>query len=126
MTTHTPGPWYAYSLMPKTAYEGYRHGVANAKPEGVTKDEDGVLHVDFPDWNSTSEIIAKTTDSERSRANARLIAAAPDLLDFAARFEAAVGFLVAGLPTNHAVAKDLIGLRDLARAALSKAKGGEA
>lgn len=48
------------------------------------------------------------------------------LLDACRRFEAAVGFMVAGLPANHAVAKDLIGLREVARAAIAKAEGGAA
>ena len=104
-STHTPGPW-TFKL------DAHGRGIINANGcwIGTT-------------WTKTDDDVAVTYPAE---ANARLIAAAPDLLDFAARFEAAVGFLVAGLPTNHAVAKDLIGLRDTARAALSKAKGGEA
>lgn len=51
--------------------------------------------------------------------------AVPELVDFAKRTEAAIGFLVAALPTNHAVAKDLIGLREFARSAIAKAKGHE-
>ena len=50
--------------------------------------------------------------------------AARDLLNFAKRFDAAVGVLIAGLSTNHAVAKDLIGLRDVARSAIARAEGG--
>ena len=113
-STHTPGPW-------KVVFPNQRGPL-------------GDWHKEASPWVETSKGTPPIRqnvdhpgifDAERL-ANARLIAAAPDLLDFAARFEAAVGFLVAGLPTNHAVAKDLIGLRDTARAALSKAKGGEA
>ncbi len=65
------------------------------------------------------------TEAE-AMANARLIAAAPDLYDVCKRLDDAVGFFVAALPTNHAVAKDLLGLRDAARAAIAKAEGGAA
>ncbi len=79
-TGHTPGPWYAYSIILDGVHAGYRYGIANAKPCGITEDEDGCRQVDFPDWNAGSRIIAKTMDSDTARDDARLIAAAPDLL----------------------------------------------
>lgn len=52
--------------------------------------------------------------------------AVPDLLDCAKRFDRAIGFFVAALTADHPVAKDLLGLREVARAAIAKAEGGAA
>ncbi len=98
----TPGPWQ--SVLVNRHKRGHRI---------ITDDK----HVGY----SYSDVRKMCVGEEE--ANARLIAAAPDGYDFASRFEAAVGFLVAGLPANHAVAKDLLGLRDVARAYLAKARG---
>jgi len=77
----TPGPWYAYSPLASGVHAGHHYKVANSKPCGIVEDEDGSLVPDFPDWCAESRIICTTTDDELSRANARLIAAAPLLYE---------------------------------------------
>jgi hypothetical protein len=66
---HTPGPW---TFSRHTDYGDVRFYVAQA---------DGAPYT--PDYSDVATLIAETVNSERSRiqeANARLIAAAPDLL----------------------------------------------
>jgi len=129
-TGHTPGPWYAYSIILDGVHAGYRYGIANAKPCGITEDEDGCRQVDFPDWNAGSRIIAKTMDSDTARDDARLIAAAPDLL---AACKALMntglictsGTTTDGRPCNCTcdVHPELLAVIDFARAAIAKAGG---
>jgi len=67
---HTKEPWYAYSLLSKGIHAGYQYGIANSKPCGIQQDEDGNWYPDFPDWSSSSCVIAKTTDGEDAKHNA--------------------------------------------------------
>lgn len=101
-TKHTPGPWNLSSIGDGRTY---------VEASNETADDIACLLMDH--------------DQRQNAANARLIVAAPDLLDFTRRFESSAGFFIAALPTNHGVAKDLIALRELARAAIAKAKGHE-
>lgn len=107
----TPGPWKVAGPFNSQAY-GWRINEVRIK-DRHGEDDIAVIGYDFTDDDAKAAVMA----------DAHLIAAAPELADFAARFEAAAGFLIAGLPTNHAVAKDLIGLREAARLALSLARG---
>lgn len=102
-TRFTPGPW-----------DSIKGGVATNEDKHCVRSADGT-------W--IAETVPHQPKGCSQEANASLISAAPDGYDFASRFEAAVGFMVAGLPANHAVAKDLLGLRDVARAYLAKARG---
>ena len=73
MSKHTPEPWYAYQREHPV---GYSFGICNSRPCGTLVDEDGSLHTDFPDWNpGTSELVARTYDSENAHANANRIVA---------------------------------------------------
>lgn len=118
-TKHTPGPWYAYSLLASGIHAGYQYGIANSEPQGVCRDEDGCVVPEFPNWNRDSRIIAKTTDSETARNDARLIAASPDLL---AACEAALRTC----ENNKYVRSGFDELIPTLRAAICKAKGGAA
>ena len=94
---HTPGPWYVGTEFNDQG----RHIYAAQK----------VRHEDGDEWHP---LIACTDDDERLvdwQANARLIAAAPDLLN-------AVRFLLSN-PDNHISKAD----RDAAYAAIAKATG---
>ena len=106
---HTPGPWIVCTV---------------ADNDSILSIEQDRSHLidEEPSIIGEIDLQGDGIDEEVGTANAALIAAAPDLLDVAKRLDDAVGFFVAALPTNHAVAKDLIGLRDLARAAIAKAE----
>lgn len=80
MGKHTKEPWYAYSLLSKGIHAGYQYGIANSKPCGIQQDEDGNWYPDFPDWSSSSRVIAKTTDGEDAKHNAVLIVACVNAL----------------------------------------------
>lgn len=120
----TPGPWYAYSPLASGVHAGHHYKVANSKPCGIVEDEDGSWVPDFPDWCAESRIICTTTDDELSRANARLIAAAPDLYDALAECVSEPGAMCWDDP--EAAYRRLRAINDLARAALARAKGGAA
>lgn len=111
----TPGPWM---VSAPSASEGVKNDGVSIRYAGPSHR----WHIADVYGNDGGVAVGVHHHGQRN-ANARLIAAAPDGYDFAARFEAAGGFLVAGLPANHAVAKDLLGLRDVARAYLAKARG---
>lgn len=122
---HTPGPWYAYSIILDGVHAGYRYGIANARPCGITEDEDGCRQVDFPDWNAGSRIIAKTMDSDTARDDARLIASAPALL---AAAEAALPLLLLAAikAPDRECAKRYSETCGVLTAAIKAAKGGVA
>lgn len=90
--SHTPGPWYAYSPLASGVHAGYHYKVANSQPIGICEDEDGSIVPHFPEWNANSRIVCTTTDDEYSRANARLIAAAPTMLEALRTVRDLVGF----------------------------------
>jgi hypothetical protein len=104
---HTPGPWIA------TSYDS----IEDAHDNGAFRWCD-----DWPEERGRpSEVWRGTTEGgatglpgsvETTEANARLIAAAPDLL-------AALEYIVAWNPSDWSAEK----ARDLARAAIAKAKG---
>jgi glycerate-2-kinase len=99
MTTHTPGPWYVGTDFSDQA----RHIYAVK----MVCDDDG------EEWHP---LIASTDDDERLidwQANARLIAAAPDLLEA----------LEAYVSADDEIYGDSIGgeVREKARAAIDKA-----
>ena len=98
---HTPGPW----MCP----------TKNAAKHGFPRWDVGHQDGDF--LGSIARVSAKSTPDER-QANARLIAAAPDLL-------AALNMLaldVAALKTRYGETQQTHG-EDLARAAIAKAEG---
>lgn len=94
MSKHTPGPWDYF--------------VGNANGRGLIRIE----------GEGTGEHIASMPRGAVSESNARLIAAAPDLL---AALEDLVGYAAAeiGIPPNEAVG----GAFKQARAAIAKARG---
>lgn len=113
MSKHTPGPWIT---------DDDTEVIAKIPSDSPNKSSPDILTI----CRAVDVEIYADNRSGSTAANARLIAAAPDLLDVAKRLDDAVGFFLAALPTNHAVAKDLIGLRDVARASIAKAEGGAA
>src|SRR6266404_5429237 len=76
--SHTPGPW---RVMPDPVWKGkhpchdHRYITTNHDPEAY------LTGWRFSDSDPEAQIIAQTTDSPQQAANARLIAAAPDLLE---------------------------------------------
>lgn len=99
MTQHTPGPW--------------RVALGNRLQVRGPKDEIG--------WPAAIVYNAGLCTSEEAQANARLIAAAPDLLDMCERL---LGFaLFYGDPTALAAGDGMI---NSAKALIAKAKGGAA
>ena len=94
-TQHTPGPWHVSNDM---------YGVGNLLVAGVTA--------------SNAEPIANCGIGKTGKANARLIAAAPDLLALLQRI--AEGDVMAG-DFNHA--ETVHEYQKLARAAIAKATG---
>ena len=104
MNIHTPGPW---AFSQSSQYGDTRFYVAQA---------DGAPYT--PHYSDVATLIAETVNDERrsiQEANARLIAAAPELLEALKRIEFAFSPL----------AKDctLANLIDEARAAIAKATG---
>jgi len=100
-TQHTPGPW-TYSSSEQ--YGDWRFYVAQA---------DGAPYT--PHYSDVATLIAETVSDERrsiQEANARLISAAPELLDFAKEW-----LERQGTDENYMVMK--------ARAAITKATGQE-
>lgn len=71
MSGHTPGPW---------AVDGSEQNVFEPKTRGIIA------------WVSSPDEMGE--QNEETRANAHLIAAAPELLDLAKKFRAAVAFYV--------------------------------
>lgn len=101
MSKHTPGPWY----IGKDANDQNRHIYA----EQVVRSDDGDA------WHP---LIACTDDDEQQvdwRANARLIAAAPDLLAVVQELEESAGYW-----SEYDVP---LGIVDRMRAAIAKATG---
>ena len=94
MKTHTPGPWHVSDDM---------YGVGNLLVAGVTA--------------SNAEPIANCGLGKTGKANARLIAAAPELLD---ALQTAAMALIGYTHRNEIIENAL----DSARAAIAKATGG--
>lgn len=92
-TQHTPGPW---SIAPQIAHEGLWVESAGDEPEEICL------------------CSPATVPSDECRANARLIAAAPELLDALEGFH----------PKNTKAPGDLARAWEKARAAIAKARGG--
>jgi len=90
---HTPGPWSVVELTPNTV-----------------QTPSGRISVN---WNATHDDGKRLNEAE---ANARLIAAAPELLD---ALELALEIIEATGPGSYPVAEEQI------RAAIAKAKGGQ-
>lgn len=96
MNKHTPGPWFLAEKV-----EG-KHTVTNLRR--IRSEREGMEH------GAVCEVYG-ITDGSEAHANARLIAAAPDLLE-------SLAFVIRGVPdTWEGVQK--------ARAAIEKATGGE-
>ena len=99
--TFTPGPWEIQDAGPGTI-RGLRFRI-------VTKDS----------------IIARTTDGwKEARANARLIAAAPELLEQCKLFEKVLNYYY-GTDRNTAISATANENRDKLREVLAKVEGGE-
>ena len=108
-TAHTPGPWHT-----DVSDQGYIIG-------------HGSYVAVFDDTGRTLSHIFCTDRKGVDRpyqANARLIAAAPDLLDDHVRIDDALTFALENgdMPAN--VRHSVTCARDIARAAIAKAKGG--
>ena len=104
-TTHTPGPWEIVKDRDSTqSYVTYRIGRAAISTEkGVTCSNSSAL-----------------MSVEEAEANARLIAAAPDLLE---ALQDCLALMVNG---PDGCADDPIRIETVARAAIAKAEGGAA
>ena len=99
--THTPGPW----------------GIQDAGPGTIRGLRFRVI--------TDEKIIAKTSDGlEEARANARLIAAAPELLEQCREFEKCLTFYH-GTNENTAISALAKENRDKLREILAKVEGGE-
>jgi hypothetical protein len=104
MGTHTPGPWF-YTQEGKDAF-----GI-------VERDGASILHM---------QALQNSTGASHLEANARLIAAAPDLLDALDRliFAAQSRDITMGCPINLMTVKaELAAAAKHARAVIAKAKG---
>lgn len=97
MTNHTPGPWYCIP----TSY--HAHDYRLIKPD-----------------KTPLPYQAEANDHSEARANARLIAAAPDLLAALSELSCIVQGLLDGDDCRHSI--DSFTLQP-ARAAIAKAKG---
>lgn len=108
MSKHTPGPWHLVLSNNATPFVMHEHGD------------------DWTDIQDSASIIcimpAEITRSYNSFANARLIAAAPELLQVLKDIEA---MLNAGLDASI-VMDENSPMRDAMRDAIRKAKGGAA
>lgn len=101
MSKHTPGPW---RLLPEEADRAYVR-VRGTIPGGRYK----VANIVTPTYHG-----APPREAEETRANARLIAAAPDLLESLAE-------LLDALDQNGSCSYERI--REAGRAAIAKALG---
>ena len=104
-STHTPGPWI----------------VCECDESAIVyiEQDRGALHDEEPSTIGEIDLAGDGIDKDTGLANARLIAAAPDLL-------AACEELVRGFDGETDCTELLDMIDKVARAALSKAKGGEA
>lgn len=106
MSEHTPGPWVV-----KRCYRGYPQRIHAPKGDDT---QPGLVGKDVTRWGAIS-----LPSSNEGEANARLIAAAPDLLGALEALECADRAPTAA----RAMAYD-IAMRK-ARAAIAKARGGD-
>jgi hypothetical protein len=98
VSAHTPGPWKVHDLYP--------HVIVTEKD-----DEENLLHIDYT--GDDNGIACAPTS-----ADAKLIAAAPDLLAALKRLSREVGLLSAAVTPN-----ELRAAEKQARAAITKAEG---
>lgn len=98
---HTPGPWEIHRTSHLNIYIGHSHDRPNRTP--------GYL----------AEVRRFTTDHEQVEANARLIAAAPELLDALKALEEAARQVQCGEMDKQSIDVE----RRKARAAIAKATG---
>lgn len=113
MSKHTPGPWVA--IEGDTFNRNRPWGVSRYLSRQECEEIDG----DASTWPSRTEVIAEVcggSDPEQVKADARLIAAAPELL------EALEHVYEVFAPINDSVGG--YGALVQARAAIDKAKGG--
>lgn len=116
---HTPGPWRAVCL---DVVEGRTAGDSGVRFWMIEQDLDGAYRGGICNVHQ-AEDIGGITIAERD-ANARLIAASPELLDSLVGYMSAVETMNAamkdGLNVHGAVAA-LVGWEDMAKAAIAKA-----
>jgi hypothetical protein len=103
MSKHTPGPWH---IIEAESQEGYAELVVTSTHNAVGLDDDVGCFV----YGGTDDL------QKVKRANARLIAAAPDLL---AALEAALPWMM-NISVEHGFAADVL---DDMRLAIAKAMG---
>lgn len=123
MSKHTPGPWdYSRTVGDYTAKD--RLFVRSQAIERSNCDRD-VIVSEIQDHRFCSAD-RRPTDPQEQLANARLIAAAPELLEALKRLECSLADLPRYLTDNgHRVLGDVAGERlEFARAAIAKAEGG--
>jgi hypothetical protein len=97
---HTPGPWHVYAV--------YAHVEIRAR-----EDSDASVALIFPRANDS-------VASDAARANARLIAAAPDLLEALQRLLPHAAWMQSCSHDDEGIGRDL----ERARAAIGAATGG--
>ena len=113
MSKHTPGPWIINYAGGLEAGEGViPHHANSIGPHGAGN----VCHVYYGDYPTGTPIADYPQAIEENIANARLIAAAPDLLEALERLLPNVEYLADGRAEVIAQIKD-------ATAAITKAKG---
>jgi hypothetical protein len=123
MSKHTPGPWVALFPEKRQFHEGTditMYEVMSEKTRKQLRDEGrdhyDKHHEDVANVSIVSSHFWRDMDDEEAKANARLIAAAPELL------EALHAMYVALYIDGCAQPKHM----EAARAAIAKATGGEA
>lgn len=112
-TQHTPGPW-TYSRSEQ--YGASRFYVAQADGAPFT-----------PHYSDVATLIAETVSDERrsiQEANARLIAAAPDLMASLQRMLAQFESAIRSEYEGTSMLAEFLAEADHARAAIAKATGG--
>lgn len=109
-TKHTPGPWKAKTL------------------EEWVEGKGGLVVIDAPGkWLSLANAHIHRDSREEGEANARLIAAAPDLLEALEAMDALVESLWDSVPWGDTFNLDIRALNEVpgkARAAIAKAREG--
>lgn len=98
--THTPGPWKENSDSDIATVLSHPYAIV-----------------------ALGVIVADVTDVPEQEANARLIAAAPDLLEALTDLYAAVARLMLDDPTHHEIADKTAAAGLKAHAAIAKARG---
>ena len=111
IVTHTPGPWVCISDHPNAATAASMVTIIPA------------AHLDSERWLRTEIVDVYSCDLAHRRANAHLIAAAPEMLEALEEIECLLAYQQEGEETSFND-ESLAWHRDKAAKAIEKAKGG--